>query len=94
MSRFYIPASVAVTERRPRILKHGDTFGVFDHYDDILAAADTSDGLYHRDTRRVRPGACRAISDTSAGRLRFQYMGVCRAGGSYPFGYVPEDDKR
>ena len=50
--RFYIPAAAA-SVRRPRTLKHGDTFGVFDHYGDILNGADGSDGLYHRDTRHV-----------------------------------------
>ena len=33
--QFYIPATSSLQERRPRTLKHGDTFGVFDHYGDI-----------------------------------------------------------
>ena len=35
---FYIPATSALQVRRPRTLKHGDTFGVFDHHGDIVPA--------------------------------------------------------
>ena len=35
---FYIPATSSLQVRRPRTLKHGDTFGVFDHYGDIVPA--------------------------------------------------------
>jgi glycogen debranching enzyme len=38
-------------ERRPRTLKHGDTFGLFDHNGDALADFGSPEGLYHRDTR-------------------------------------------
>jgi hypothetical protein len=33
---FYIPATSSLQERRPRTLKHADTFGVFDHYGNIV----------------------------------------------------------
>lgn len=49
--RFYIPAEAPLSERRPRILKHGDTFGVFDHSGDIVSGAGSTEGLYHNDTR-------------------------------------------
>ena len=37
--------------RRPRTLKHGDTFGVFDHYGDIVPVEGGTEGIYHQDTR-------------------------------------------
>src|SRR4051812_6732598 len=49
--QFYIPATSSILERRPRILKHGDTFAVFDHYGDIIEAIGSPEGLYHNDTR-------------------------------------------
>ena len=49
--QFYIPATSSLLERRPRTLKHGDTFGVFDHYGDIIWAEGNPEGLYHNDTR-------------------------------------------
>src|SRR5262245_5757697 len=48
---FHIPATTSILERRPRTLKHGDTFAVFDHYGDIVNADHSADGLYHKDTR-------------------------------------------
>ncbi len=50
---YFIQASTSMVERRPRILKHGDTFGMFDPFGDILPAADKAEGLYHRDTRHL-----------------------------------------
>src|SRR5437899_12933480 len=47
---FYIAATGPETRPR-RTLKHGDTFLVIDAHGDIGAAAGTSDGLFHRDTR-------------------------------------------
>jgi glycogen debranching enzyme len=49
--RFHIESSASFQERRPRTLKHGHTFAVFDRRGDIVAAYGSSDGLYHRDTR-------------------------------------------
>ena len=48
---FYIAATSSILERRPRTLKHGDTFGVFDHYGDIVSAGGGPQGLFHKDTR-------------------------------------------
>lgn len=45
------PGAAAFPERRPRILKHSDTFGVFDHYGDIYNGAGEDEGLFHKDTR-------------------------------------------
>src|SRR5579871_2832727 len=47
---FYI-AATGPEHRVRRTLKHDDTFLVIDAHGDIGAAAGTSDGVYHRDTR-------------------------------------------
>ena len=49
--QFYIPATSSLQERRPRTLKHGATFGVFDHYGDMVPGEGSPEGLYHDDTR-------------------------------------------
>src|SRR5215469_7667650 len=49
--QFYIPATTSILERRPRTLKHGDTFGMFDHYGDIPSGEGSPEGLFHKDTR-------------------------------------------
>ncbi len=49
--QFYIAATSSLLERRPRTLKHDDTFAVFDHYGDILHGVNSPEGLFHRDTR-------------------------------------------
>jgi glycogen debranching enzyme len=48
---FYIPATSSLQERRPRTLKHGDTFGMFDHYGNIVPGEGSPEGIYHKDTR-------------------------------------------
>src|SRR5512146_628536 len=48
---YVIPAVTSLEERRPRTLKHGDTFAVFDHNGDALSGPESPEGLYHRDTR-------------------------------------------
>jgi glycogen debranching enzyme len=49
--QFYILASAARAGGPTRVLKHGDTFAIFDHLGDIVAAPDADQGLYHADTR-------------------------------------------
>ncbi len=48
---FHIPAVVSLQERRPRTLKHDESFGVFDPNGDAVAGIDSVEGLFHRDTR-------------------------------------------
>lgn len=50
---FYVPATASLQERRPRTLKHGDTFAVFDHNGDILHGPGSPEGIYHADTRHL-----------------------------------------
>ena len=49
--QFSVPAAASLQERRPRTLKHGDSFAVFDHNGDVLSGPGAPDGLFHRDTR-------------------------------------------
>lgn len=46
-------ARASLQEVRTRTLKHGDTFGVFDHNGDIHADPTGAEGLFHRDTRHL-----------------------------------------
>ena len=50
-AQYAVPAAASLQERRPRTLKHGDTFAVFDHHGDVLSGPGIADGLFHRDTR-------------------------------------------
>jgi glycogen debranching enzyme len=48
---FYIAARASLSELRPRTLKHGDTFALFNHFGDLSARPGSPEGLYHEDTR-------------------------------------------
>jgi glycogen debranching enzyme len=50
-SQYSIASASALQERRPRSLKNGHTFAVFDQRGDIVPAIGCPDGIYHRDTR-------------------------------------------
>ena len=52
-AHFFIPAASSLQERRPRTLKHGDTFAVFDHTGDALWGPGSPEGIFHRDTRHL-----------------------------------------
>jgi glycogen debranching enzyme len=47
----HILAASSPTDERRRVLKHGDTFAVFDHYGDIKPGGLGEEGLYHEGTR-------------------------------------------
>ena len=49
--QYYIRATSARIDDRTRVLKHGDTFGVFDRFGDIDSFVPSEFGLYHQDTR-------------------------------------------
>ncbi|PLQ00329.1 amylo-alpha-1,6-glucosidase [Cupriavidus pauculus] len=53
VAQFYIPTAASLQERRPRTLKHADTFGLFDHNGDAMGALGGPEGLYHFDTRHL-----------------------------------------
>jgi glycogen debranching enzyme len=48
---FYIVAPTPLADELSRVLKHGDTFAVFDHYGDIKPTGLGEEGLYHEGTR-------------------------------------------
>jgi glycogen debranching enzyme len=48
---FYIQATSSRADDRTRVLKHGDTFGVFDRFGDVQPIGLGEQGLYHDGTR-------------------------------------------
>ena len=48
--QFYIPASSSMADDRTRVLKHGETFGVFDRYGDIQPVGRGTQGVFHQGT--------------------------------------------
>jgi glycogen debranching enzyme len=48
---FYISAQSSLAELRPRTLKQGDTFALFDRLGDLVPIRGGPEGLYHCDTR-------------------------------------------
>ena len=50
-SQYRIEATGGFREPRTRILKHDDTFAVFNAFGDMVGGAGSPDGLYHEDTR-------------------------------------------
>ncbi len=48
---YYILATSGRADDRTRVLKHDDTFAVFDRYGDIQPIGSGAQGLYHRGTR-------------------------------------------
>ncbi|HVJ42916.1 MAG TPA: amylo-alpha-1,6-glucosidase [Dongiaceae bacterium] len=51
LAQYIIPATTSLQETRPRTLKHGNTFAIFDHSGDALAVLGSPEGIYHCDTR-------------------------------------------
>ena len=51
--KFYVLASSALADERTRVLKYGDTFGVFNRYGDIECVAQGQLGLFHVETRHL-----------------------------------------
>src|SRR3954470_399632 len=49
--QFYILATTAAAEDRVRVLKHGETFAVFDRYGDSRPVGLGEEGIYHGGTR-------------------------------------------
>jgi len=48
---YYILATSARVETRPRVLKQGQTFAIFDRSGDMNGARGGQEGLFHRGTR-------------------------------------------
>ena len=49
--QFYILATSSRIDEHPRVLKHGETFAVFDRFGNILRVGLGEQGLYHEGTR-------------------------------------------
>lgn len=49
--RFYILATSPLADTRTQVLKHGETFAVFDRYGDIERIGQGAQGVYHEGTR-------------------------------------------
>lgn len=49
--QFYILATSAMADDRTRVLKHAETFAVFDRYGDVQPVGQGAQGLYHQGTR-------------------------------------------
>jgi glycogen debranching enzyme len=49
--RYYILATSSLADEQDRVLKHGETFAVFDRYGDIKPVGLAEEGLYHEGTR-------------------------------------------
>jgi len=47
----HVLSASSVTDEQTRVLKHGDTFALFDHYGDIKPGGLGEEGLYHDGTR-------------------------------------------
>jgi hypothetical protein len=52
---YYVRASSALADDRTRVLKYGDTFGVFNRYGDIEAFGPAQFGLFHAEARHLSP---------------------------------------
>ncbi|MGH9161985.1 MAG: glycogen debranching N-terminal domain-containing protein, partial [Vicinamibacteraceae bacterium] len=50
-NQYYILASSSLADEVDRVLKHGETFAVFDRYGDIKPVGVGEHGLYHEGTR-------------------------------------------
>jgi glycogen debranching enzyme len=48
---FHVLATSSLTDAQTRVLKHGDTFAVFDRYGDAMPGGLNEQGLYHESTR-------------------------------------------
>src|SRR5262249_58958292 len=48
---YHLLAAAGVVDDRARVLKHNDTFAVFDHYGDVKPGGLGEEGLYHEGTR-------------------------------------------
>ena len=49
--QWYVAAKAARTEGNPQVLKHDETFAMFDRFGDIPLVGSGEQGLYHEDTR-------------------------------------------
>ena len=51
--RYYILATSSVADEDDQVLKHGESFAIFDRWGDIQPVGKGEEGLYHRGTRHL-----------------------------------------
>src|SRR5579875_1756975 len=61
--RYYILSTSSLADDRTRVLKHGDTFAVFDRRGDIELLGQGVPGLYHEETRYLSQWILRLAND-------------------------------
>jgi glycogen debranching enzyme len=52
-NEYYVRATSGLADHRTRVLKYGDTFGVFNRYGDIEALGSLQFGLFHSESRHL-----------------------------------------
>ena len=52
-NEYYVRATSGLADQRTRVLKYGDTFGVFNRYGDIEALGSLQFGLFHSESRHL-----------------------------------------
>ena len=89
IDEFYILAGAAHADDRTHVLKHGDTFGLFDHYGDIHPHGLGEQGIYHEGTRflsklDLRIGRKRPMFLSSAARSNNELLAIDLANPDLP----------
>ena len=51
--RYYILATSNLADESDRVLKHGESFAIFDRWGDVIPVGMGEEGLYHRGTRHL-----------------------------------------
>ena len=51
--RYYILATSSTADQDDQVLKHGESFAIFDRWGDIQPVGKGEEGLYHRGTRHL-----------------------------------------
>jgi glycogen debranching enzyme len=78
---FYIQATSPQADEYTRVLKHGDTFGVFDHFGDVKQVGMGEEGLFHEGTRYLSGlllclGTCRPLFLSSTVKIDNDLLAV------------------
>jgi glycogen debranching enzyme len=60
---FYIVATAPPVDEQSRVLKHGETFAVFDQFGDVRSVGMHEEGIYHEGTRFVSGWKLRLCAD-------------------------------
>jgi glycogen debranching enzyme len=89
IDEFYILAGAAHADDRTHVLKHGETFGLFDHYGDIHPHGLGEQGIYHEGTRflsklALRVGRKRPLFLSSAAQSNNELLAIDLANPDLP----------